>query len=725
MLLPQGNYPWDATLAGQDQEDSTPRPVPFSETGATGAGRGGAVPGMVCVCRGDTIIRIDRAAGGLLGLPDAGVAVGRPLSALIHPASRPLLADGLDGVPADVPVPLLFLRADGTAIDMTVQVRRLVAGIDDPGTDPLVVVHAQAAARLPGSDAEAGPAPAAGNLHYRALLDLLQQFLCVVSDSKIRMLNAAGRQLLGYDSACSLAGRPFRDLIHPEYQAILDVGLGEVADERDPIPLKLLARDGTAIEAEMTVRRLPAQPGAFMIEARDIRKRYRSAEALHHRQARLQGIIDTVADGIVTADANGVIQSFNKAAEAIFGYTANEVVGRNLTILMPPDQAAGHDAYVRNCVASAGTKALGRERELLGRRKDGSTFPIELNITQMLLGTNVMFTGIIRDVTDRRKAEEVQRRYKEELEQQVEARTRELRRLSRQTQGILESAGDGILGLTIDGRITFANPAAAEMMGWAHADMLDRPAEEVLQYGDPRRFGRGVPVRAGLRRGIFHDHIEVTLRRRDGSVFTAEYSSAPIEDEGERTGAVVVFRDVTERKANEEQLQVAATVFHTTAEGIVVFRPGGEITMANTAAKQITGWAAPIGLNAATVLFPRGASPWDAMMAALQANGHWEFEGWSMRCDGRDYAVRLAVSVIPGRGGEIHLAVAVISDITQRKRDEERILFQANYDMLTGLPNRSLFHDRLAHALSMAQRNGGRVGLMFIDLDGFKAVNDS
>lgn len=112
-------------------------------------------------------------------------------------------------------------------------------------------------------------------------------------------------------------------------------------------------------------------------------------------------------------------------------------------------------------------------------------------------------------------------------------------------------------------------------------------------------------------------------------------------------------------------------------------------------------------------------------MADLEKSGQIEWEQWGKNKKGDRFAARLALSVVKSQDGEVQQYVAILNDITQRKLDEEQIRYQANYDQLTGLPNRALFMDRLARLVIESRRTKTKVGLMFIDLDGFKAVNDS
>lgn len=684
------------------------------------------VPEMVCVCVAGRVRYMNGGGLRLLGIADRGAAQDRPLAEMVHGDYLPVVETGLDVLAQEESVPLMFRRDDGQDVEVVARVRRLAPGELalplDPGEEAFLVHASDVTERL-----QAVKDVLESEKRYRSLVNLALDFMCLVrADGTIDLLNQAGLRLLGREAGVdTMAGGSIRDFVHADYHEVLDLGLAVLAEEAGLVPLKFVARGGGSIDVEMRV--VPLSAGtAFMLEARDIGARLRSAEAIREREARLQGILDTVAEGIVTSDERGIIQSFNRAAERIFRISAEDAVGQNLAILMPARDAALHDRYMEDYAAHGNSSVLNRGREILGRRADGSTFPLELNISELRQGKTRLFTGIIRDITDRKRAEEAEIRYKEDLEHQVEERTRDLRRLSHQTRGILESAGDGIVGLDLDGTITFANPASAEMLGWEDGSLIGRPAAKVFRYGGGSRQGRGVPVRAALRRGVFHERTEVALMRRDGSAFAAEYASSPIEDEGERTGAVVVFRDITDRKAAEDRLTVAATVFETTAEGILVCGPDGGVTMVNPACAAITGWAVAdaIGMGVDAILFADDPFEWSEMRDALAAQGHAEREMWNHRADGTQYAVRLAASVVRDGDGAIRAIVVIVSDITQRKQDEERIRFQANYDQLTGLPNRMLFNDRLGQGVAAARRTGAMLGLMFIDLDGFKAVND-
>lgn len=684
------------------------------------------VDDLVCVCRGGRLNWINGAGVKLLtdGTAKGGDSLlGLHVRDLVHEDYRDIIDMGLDVLADDGgKMPLLMTTLAGRVVEVELSVSR-VADPEEGTSDDSVLIHA----RDVTDRARAVASLMESEHRYRNMVEMSLNLVFVVQDGRMLVVNATARTLLGGTAPDSLRGAAFTDLVHEDYRDIVDLGLDALAGEPDVLPLKLRGLDGRVHDVETRV--IPFGRASFMVEGRDISDRMRSAEALREREARLQGVLDTVADGIVTADENGIIQTFNPAAELLFGRSRKDVIGRNLSILMPPSYATYHDRHMVEYHAGLKSWAFSKARELEGLHADGRIFPIELSLAELRVGRTRMYTGVIRDITARKQAEAAQKRYNEELEARVRERTEELRALSRQNESILESAGDGIVALDMNGRITVANPAAAQMLGWPVESMTGLDATTVFRYAsdDDRRNGRPVPVRAALRRGVFHERTDLTLMRRDGSAFAAEYTSAPIENHGEEgNGAVVLFRDVSERRKAEERLRVAATVFETTAEGIAVCDRSGTITTANPAFAAIVHRPvdALVGACIGAILDCDG-DEMTAMLDALAETGYWETERWSTLADTTQFAARIACSAVPEHDGAIRQFVTVINDITERKRAEERIRYQASYDALTGLPNRALFIDRLEHAVATARRQNYTLGLMFIDLDGFKAVNDT
>ncbi len=313
------------------------------------------------------------------------------------------------------------------------------------------------------------------------------------------------------------------------------------------------------------------------------------------------------------------------------------------------------------------------------------------------------------------------------LSGEVAARTREINEMSRRTQQILESTSDGIVAVDLEGRITIANPSVGELFDRSSAAMAGLPVERVFLYGSGHtRAGLPVPIKTQLIDGPFHTDIEVSLARTDGASFDGAYVISPITEARQTMGYVVTVRDVTERKRSAAEQRVASAVFEQSAEGLLVADARGRVKKINPAFHRITGLSAAdiIGKPMAATLFA-DPTPYLEAMDELQRVEHTEWEQWITDKAGKRHAWRVGLSSIRDDQGRAQQYAAIITEITARKLEEEKILFKANYDHLTGLPNRTLFNDRLQRVVLEGRRGKTNVGMMFIDLDGFKAINDT
>ena len=156
--------------------------------------------------------------------------------------------------------------------------------------------------------------------------------------------------------------------------------------------------DGRCIRVE---EKKTPQGGIVGIRA-DITDLRELEHKLRDSEEQLRGIMETAVYGIITIDRRGIVQSFNAAAKDIFGYTAEEVIGENVKMLMSEPDARQHDNYINNYVRGGEAQVIGIEREVVGQRKDGSTFPINLSISELRLDYRTVFTGIFRDITERK-----------------------------------------------------------------------------------------------------------------------------------------------------------------------------------------------------------------------------------------------------------------------------------------------------------------------------------
>jgi two-component system sensor kinase FixL len=167
-------------------------------------------------------------------------------------------------------------------------------------------------------------------------------------------------------------------------------------------------RDGSSFAASVTITPLRDEAGTvrgFAKAMRDVTERVAAEAALRAREAHLRSILETVPDAMIVIDDAARIQSFSATAERQFGYEPGEVVGENVSILMPEPYRTQHDAYMHRYLATGERRIIGIGRVVVGQRKDGSTFPMELSVGEMHSGGMRYFTGFIRDLTERRQTE--------------------------------------------------------------------------------------------------------------------------------------------------------------------------------------------------------------------------------------------------------------------------------------------------------------------------------
>ena len=258
------------------------------------------------------------------------------------------------------------------------------------------------------------------------------------------------------------------------------------------------------------------------------------AEALRESESRFRSVAESANDAIVAADQNGDIISWNRGAELMFGYTEDEVVGQPLSILMPPMFRPMHDAGIKRVAEGgrAASKLIGQTVEVVGLRKDGREFPLELSLAMWESAGERFFSGIIRDISERKKAEE-------------------------KLKAVLETAPDPIVEVGPDGNIQFANARTDKLFGYDRELIIGRAVEELFAERSrgivAERFaeviGAGKADQSPLGMGL-----ELWGQSRDGHEFPVDVTISPLHtDDG--TIVTAIIRDITERKRFENQLQ--------------------------------------------------------------------------------------------------------------------------------------------------------------------------
>ncbi|MEW8569687.1 MAG: EAL domain-containing protein, partial [Candidatus Thiodiazotropha sp.] len=297
-----------------------------------------------------------------------------------------------------------------------------------------------------------------------------------------------------------------------------------------------------------------------------------------------------------------------------------------------------------------------------------------------------------------------------------------LRKLGR----VLEQSPTSVMITNTKGDIEYVNPRFEKVSGYSAEEVLGENPR-ILKSGDKTREEYKAMWDALLAgrewRGIFHN------KRKDGSIYWESASISPLRDErGQITHFIAVKEDVTTQKRAEDQLRMNATVFDTTSEGIMVTDADNIIKTVNPAFTRITGYSAEEVVGQSPSILSSGRHEeefYEELWNSVLHKRYWSGEIWNRRKDGSVFPEWLSIAAIPDDDGIAKEYVAVFSDISKHKENEEQIRYQANYDALTGLPNRSLLSDRLEQAIGSALREKWMLAILFIDLDQFKMVNDT
>jgi PAS domain S-box-containing protein len=256
--------------------------------------------------------------------------------------------------------------------------------------------------------------------------------------------------------------------------------------------------------------------------------------------ARLHAVVNTAVHGVILIDSAGTVLMFNPACERLFGYRADEVIGQNVKMLMPSPYREGHDGYLGNYMRSGQAKVIGIGREVQGRRKDGSVFPMDLQIGEARENDTVAFVGIIHDLTERKRTELA------------------LRESANRLKAVVETAVDGVILIDMQGIVLMFNPACERLFGYRTDEVVgknvrmlmpapyrgehDRYIANYLHTGDAKIIGIGR---------------EVVGQRKDGTTFPMDLSVGEAKQEEGGSIFVGIIHDLTSRKRTEEQLAQA------------------------------------------------------------------------------------------------------------------------------------------------------------------------
>ena len=304
---------------------------------------------------------------------------------------------------------------------------------------------------------------------------------------------------------------------------------------------------------------------------------------------------------------------------------------------------------------------------------------------------------------------------------------------------INETVEDLIVFADARGLIRRLNRRQAEAIGYDPAQLIGKPLDSLLADEDLQAIACRHPAEAMKLRGFLCDAVcahgrysaEVRLKCGDAALpgLWQLRAALVLTPQGKIDGVVALFTDISAWRDAQTEMRLAANVFASTLEGIMVTDANAEKTIlsVNPAFTAITGYSAEEAVGQTPHLLKSSHHEpefFAEMWRSLTETGHWQGEIWNRRKNGELFLKRGTISMIPDAAGNPSRYVSIFSDCTEAWQKDEHTRYLAFHDALTGLANRTLLQDRLGHALALAQREERRMALMFLDLDGFKQVND-
>jgi len=413
---------------------------------------------------------------------------------------------------------------------------------------------------------------------------------------------------------------------------------------------------------------------------------------------------------VCSFDREGVVQFCNQACADMLGVPCGEAVGKRMAELRSHGERQGeHDALVENIWRDGHASPAGDWKIKTGDGRD--LWLYSTNIPVWHDGELAQIFCMEIDITQRRREFDA------------------LQTAGENFHHLFERSSDAIL-LLRDGVVEEANPAAVNLFKCDGQErLLGRSLHDFSPMQQP----------SGALSSEAEEQMAVAARRDgsarcewhyvdcEGGLFWAEVVLTAVSLDGSNLYYAVV-RDISERKQAERMLHLAAQVFENSRDAIVLTDRARRVIALNRAFTVITGFGPQEMLGKPASLFRSGVheeSFYREVWTQVEASDHWEGESWGRRRDGGLFPCWTSISAIRDSAGRVSNYMAIVTDITERKKSEEHTRHLAEHDFLTDLPNRVLLLDRLRLAVAAARRNQGLLAVLFVDLDRFKMVNDT
>lgn len=418
-------------------------------------------------------------------------------------------------------------------------------------------------------------------------------------------------------------------------------------------------------------------------------------------------LLEATTDAIVGVTVDQKIFMFNPAAEEIFGYPRHEILGQPLDLLVDPKVRNAHRNFVHQFLASGETaRFMANREEIRGQRKSGEVFPAAATIMRLELTEGVF---LVATLTDLSRIKETERRWKWVAQ-------------------LLDCSPDFVAAADANGIPFYHNEGARALLGLDSQDDFSdwRISSAHPEWAARRVLEEGLPAAADYG----HWQGETALKHKSGhEIPVSQLIVAKRDDQGEVEGYATFARDLRPFKQITQRLDGLTSALDQSTDLVWIADAEGRLIYANAAMERVSGYCcvSRFGRPAADVFREIGADlDYVNQLAGRCREASPSGGVYSFRCaDGRRVHLDETVSVVYDERGQPVFCVSVGRDISERLELQDRLRDLAYHDQLTGLPNRYLFYDHLAHGIERAGRAGTGLAVLFIDLDGFKQINDN
>jgi len=394
-----------------------------------------------------------------------------------------------------------------------------------------------------------------------------------------------------------------------------------------------------------------------LFRSTDITERKKAEAALRDSEARLEGIINTATDAIITTDDDQRIIMFNASAAKVFGYSSDEIIGKHLGMLLPEKYRAVHEQHIHNFGETGSTaRAMGNITELSGLRANGETFPVEVMISKVYVSGRRLFTAILRDITERKRVEEAFRKSEEKL------------------RNIIEHSTNLFYSHTPEHVLTYLSPQVKSFLGYEPEEALVKWTEFITN--NPVNIKGYEATQRALESGEAQPPYELELKCKDGSVIWVEAHETPVVMNGKSIAIAGALTNITERKKAEEELRKSEAEWRSLTENspdiITLVDTEGKIQFINRTAPGLNKEEL-IGKSAFEVLPPDYRDGARKCFEHVLNTGKTDtYNALYYTAEGEELFYQVLVGPV-FREGKVVSVVSSARDITPLKTAEKRI----------------------------------------------------